>query len=99
MAPTIVVVNQNVRSWRIASPRAADVLVWNDRGMPWRDWSDYRRAQTVNAATVALFLAFAVSMWAAVFVAAALVNTAGGLWRARQEHRRLRDRDSGKDTA
>lgn len=60
----------------------------------------------MNAATVALFLAFAVSMWvqgkslwAAVFVAAALVNTAGGLWRARQEHRRLRDRDSGKDTA
>jgi Flp pilus assembly protein protease CpaA len=74
--------------------------------MPWRDWSDYKRAQVVNAVTVPLFLVFAVSMWvqgislwAAVFAAAAVVNTAGGLWRARQEHRKLQDSDPDNGAA
>ena len=57
--------------------------------MPWRDWSDYKRAQVVNALTVPCFLIGAFLSWhqgswpwPLVWLAAALVNTVGGLWRA-----------------
>ena len=59
--------------------------------MPWRDWSDLKRAHVVNALTVLFFLVCALLTWRQgswpwpwLFLGAAVINTAGDLWRARR---------------
>lgn len=62
--------------------------------MFWRGWSDYKRAQVVNALIIAFFLVCAWRMWAInntlwtlIFLAGAAVNIVGGVWRSRQKRR------------
>ena len=59
--------------------------------MAWRDWSDYKRAQVVNALPILFFLIGAFASWRQdswpwplLWLAAAVINTVGGLWRARR---------------
>jgi hypothetical protein len=66
--------------------------------MFWRDWSDFKRAQLVNGLLAVGFLLLALRMWSLgnglwslIFFAAAVINTAGGLWRAGQNRRGAND--------
>ena len=66
--------------------------------MSWRGWSDYTRTQVVNGLIIAFFLVCAWRMWATnngvwtlIFLAAAVVNFVGGVWRSRQKRHGVYD--------